>query len=224
MEKKELEKQVDAKFKNSCMNLLISNYSLKAKKRLLEIKDENDLLVGEVRYDYKSCKFCELGAITTLNLSASVQHSKIGDILKNTGINYDIPPYTGYPMVIRRYNFLRNQKYPGGEDFSFYSQENIDERINDFIAPLEKDIIPRIDHYLNHKETLFEDIITKQDYYKYPYATLLITLYLNKKNSIENINILKGKAMQANLYDVKFSADINEKISSYFNSANFNIV
>jgi hypothetical protein len=126
-------------------------------------------------------------------------------------------------MVIRRYNFLRNQKYSGGEDFSFYSPESIGERIDDFISPIEKDIIPRIDNYLNHKETLFEDIITKQDYYKYPYASLLITLYLNKKNSIENLTILKEKAMQANLYDVKFSADINEKISSYFNSTNFNI-
>lgn len=218
MDKKELEKYIDVEFKSSCKNLAIPNYQLKVKKRLLEIWDESNILVGELHYSYSSSRFCELGATTTLHLSISIKFSIIGEILKNIGINYNIPPYIGYSMVMARYKFPRNQQYLGGSDFSFYTAANIEERIKDFISPIKNDIIPRIDNYLNHRELLLDDIINKQDYYKYPYASILISLYLNKMNTVKNIEELRERAKQAKLYDIRFADEINEKVFRYFNT------
>lgn len=78
MEKKELEKKVDMLFKEQCANIVIPNYKLKLKKRHIEILNSNNSIEGDIYYEFFSQRFCELGAITTLNLYGCIDNGVIG--------------------------------------------------------------------------------------------------------------------------------------------------
>jgi hypothetical protein len=154
----------------------------------LEIKDQEFATVGEIRYDYSSNRFCGISAITTLHLNACIYHCSVGNIFSILDMKDKIPPhYVFLPMATGRYKFPKNVKYSGGEDFNFYSVNDLDNRLDDFLCPIENDILPRMDNLLNNKMELFSDIISCQDYYKYPFATMLIALYLNDKANADTI-------------------------------------
>lgn len=210
MEKKELEKIVDTLFKEHCANIIIPNYKIRVSKRWIKIIGNNKTVEGDIYYGYLSPRFCQLGAITTLHLRGSIANGLIGQILTNIDSHPRYPLRTGY------YEFPRTTKYIGGPDFSFYQTDNIEERINFLIEPIKNDIIPRFDNFLNCKEGLIEDVLSKPDYYKCPYAIALIMLYLNNKNTEDNIKVLREEATKAKLKDMKMASMIEEKVFQYF--------
>lgn len=83
MEKKELEKKVDTLFKEQCANIVIPNYKLKLKKRHIEILNSDNSIEGDIYYEFFSQRFCELGAITTLDLYGCIDNGVIGQILND---------------------------------------------------------------------------------------------------------------------------------------------
>ena len=212
MEKKEAEKIINALFKERCSKLVIPNYRLKIKKQHIVIYNKDNVQVGDILYTYLSDKHCQLGAITTLHLYGSIAQGTIGQILNN------ISPNPRYPLITGYYNFPQTAKYMGGAEFSFYQTDNVEERINFLIEPIKNDIIPRFDNFLNCKEGLIEDVFSKSDYYKYPYAIALITLYLNNKNAENNIKVLREEAIKAKLKDMKMASMIEEKVFQYFSN------
>lgn len=212
MEKKELEKKIDTLFKEQCANIVIPNYKVKVLKRWIKIIGNNQAVEGDVFYQFLSPKFCQLGAITTLHLYGSIANGLIGQILSN------IDPHPRYPLITGNYKFSRTAKYMGGPDFSFYQTDNVEERIRFLIEPIKNDIIPRFDNFLNCKEGLIEDVFSKPEYYKCPYAIALITLYLNNKNTEDNIKVLREEAIKAKLKDMKMASMIEEKVFQYFSN------
>lgn len=212
MEKKELEKKVDMLFKEQCANIVIPNYKLKLKKRHIEILNSNNSIEGYIYYEFFSQRFCELGAITTLNLYGCIDNGVIGQVLN------DIAPHPMALLDTGLYEFPRSTKYMGGSKFSFYQTDNIEERMDFFIEPIKNDIIPRFDNFLNCKKCLICDIFSKPRYYQYPYATALVSLYLNNKNNMNDIIELREKAQKAKLQDIRNASDIEEKVFQYFSN------
>lgn len=210
MEKREIEKKIDVLFKDKCKELTIPNYKLKLKKRHIEILNSDNSIEGDIYYEFFSQRFCELGAITTLNLYGCIDNGVIGQVLNNI---------TPHPMALLDtglYEFPRSTKYMGGSKFSFYQTDNIEERMDFFIEPIKNDIIPRFNNFLNCNECLICDIFSKPRYYQYPYETALVSLYLNNKNNMNDIIELREKAQKAKLHDIRNASEIEKKIHSYF--------
>ena len=216
--KKETEKIIDAKFKEYFKNTTIPNYSIKLTKRWLKIKNKENVTAAEIMYDFAGNRFTGLGAITTLHLNPFVENCKISEVFNALGMVDKIPPhYIFMPMDMGRYKFPKSDKYSGGADFHFYSTDDLEKRIEDFILPIKNDILPRIDNFLNHKMKLINDIVDCQNYYKYPFATMLITLYLNNKADENSINEIYELANKHKLYDLKYK-EFAEKITMYFSA------
>lgn len=210
MEKKVAEKRIDVLFKEKCKGLTIPNYKLKLKKRHIEILNSDNSVEGDIYYEFFSPRFCELGAITTLDLYGCIDSGVIGKVLNDIA---------SHPMALLDtglYEFPRSTKYMGGSKFSFYQTDSIEERMDFFIEPIKNDIIPRFDNFLNCKEGLIHDIFSKPKYYQYPYATALVSLYINNKNNINDIIELREKAKKAKLQDIRNATEIEEKVFQYF--------